>query len=803
MCGLILPAQSRRRASPTGRSAQRLLPGEPAAAVAEEQRPATRDRRRGPARAAAAAARRASAASQSSATSPTGTSRSRSPFPMTRTKPPSSERSSTIEPDRLADPQARRRTAARAAPGRAGRSGRGLERAPRPPRPSSVSGSRRGWRGRSMCWRDVDADQALAVGEPVEAPDARRASPERWSGARPGSPRPAAPRPGREVADGRVRRAIPAGGRAARRREVARGRRGRRAIVAGDEAALDAEVGRGSRRSPGRGGVAGRHVSPTRRGPSRHASRAVEQLAAPRRARRLRAAAEHRGELDDPARRGRARSTSVTVRPSRSRFAIRKWASAWAAICGRWVTHRTWWRRASAHRLRPIGSALRPPIPVSTSSKTSVGVSSASARTCLIASATRDSSPPEAIRASGRAGSPEFGASDEHDLVDAGRVERDARRRRARPPARPVGRRRAAERDVEHAVREAERDEHRADRVGRAPVPPRARATDSAAAAAATSPSSRASSRRGGVALRRRARAAARPRRPPARRGRSPRPRRRRSGARGRRSRESRSSSARELAPGRARRTRPARARLGGDVVELRLEAGEPVGQRLEPRVEPGQAARLVRRGRDRVAGAALRRPRAPRGASRCRGRSPRRAARRRAGPGSRRPRRRAAGPRRSPPPRARASSSRRASSRGSSSQLRERRPVRPPAVDRPGHRRRAAPSCPPNASSRSRCQRSSSRRCCSCWPWISTSGADRRRRAASRSPASSSRRAVDRPVAATSRTAISGSGMPVEQGLDAGDVGAVADERRVGARPESRARAHRSAGSCRRRSRR
>ena len=68
--------------------------------------------------------------------------------------------------------------------------------------------------------------------------------------------------------------------------------------------------------------------------------------------------------------RDRAGSTSVTVRPSRSRFAIWKWASAWAAICGRWVTHRTWCRRPRLHRLRPTGSALRPPIPVSISSNT-------------------------------------------------------------------------------------------------------------------------------------------------------------------------------------------------------------------------------------------------------------------------------------------------------------------------------------------------------------------------------------------------------------------------------------------------
>ena len=46
----------------------------------------------------------------------------------------------------------------------------------------------------------------------------------------------------------------------------------------------------------------------------------------------------------------------------------------------------------------------------------------------------------------------------------------------------------------------------------------------------------------------------------------------------------------------------------------------------------------------------------------------------------------------------------------------------------------------------------------------------------------SSSMRAVDRPPAATSRTAIERLGQTVEQGLDAGGIGAVADERRVGA---------------------
>ena len=89
--------------------------------------------------------------------------------------------------------------------------------------------------------------------------------------------------------------------------------------------------------------------------------------------------------------------------------------------------------------------------------------------------------------------------------------------------------------------------------------------------------------------------------------------------------------------------------------------------------------------------------------------------------------------------------------------ELLEGRPVGAPAATAAAIAPRS-PSSPPNASSRSRCQRSSRRRCCSCWPWISTSGPTV---AASR-PAvtvSSSRRATERPAAATSRTPMSGSG--------------------------------------------
>ena len=76
----------------------RLLAGQPAAAIAEEERAAAERARRGGARGARRADRRIQRPSQSRATSPTGTSRSLSPLPMTRTKAPSTERSSRSRP---------------------------------------------------------------------------------------------------------------------------------------------------------------------------------------------------------------------------------------------------------------------------------------------------------------------------------------------------------------------------------------------------------------------------------------------------------------------------------------------------------------------------------------------------------------------------------------------------------------------------------------------------------------------------------------------------------------------------------
>src|SRR4029078_5334677 len=114
-------------------------------------------------------------------------------------------------------------------------------------------------------WATAPRVRALALGEAVEAADARRATAQRrrrearvaW---------PAAARPRCEVADGGVLVPGPAGARSARRSEGGKvgavGAQGR-----GREAAFDAEVGEELVDRPVQGGW-GRHVSPTRRGPS-------------------------------------------------------------------------------------------------------------------------------------------------------------------------------------------------------------------------------------------------------------------------------------------------------------------------------------------------------------------------------------------------------------------------------------------------------------------------------------------------------------------------------------------------------
>ena len=70
---------------------------------------------------------------------------------------------------------------------------------------------------------------------------------------------------------------------------------------------------------------------------------------------------------------------------------------------------RTWKRSPSARSFSPTTVATRPPMPASTSSKMSVLPGWSAAASVLSASITRDSSPPDTMRASGRRSSPGFG----------------------------------------------------------------------------------------------------------------------------------------------------------------------------------------------------------------------------------------------------------------------------------------------------------------------------------------------------------------------------------------------------------
>ena len=107
--------------------------------------------------------------------------------------------------------------------------------------------------------------------------------------------------------------------------------------------------------------------------------------------------------------------------------------------------------RELAQLLADGAGGLTPPMPASTSSKTSVA-GPASAAAPISASITRESSPPEAISRSGPAGTPGFGRDQELDLVGAGRPEAVARgerggelgalhRQRAEPLAHGLGQR--------------------------------------------------------------------------------------------------------------------------------------------------------------------------------------------------------------------------------------------------------------------------------------------------------------------------------------------------------------------------
>ena len=140
-----------------------------------------------------------------------------------------------------------------------------------------------------------------------------------------------------------------------------------------------------------------------RRGGGRATSRRLPRASAtaPRRARRRRRSSRSprfaRSRLSDSSTSGpRLFSTTTCV-------------SANAATCARCVTHSTWCRAPSVASRRPTAMPASPPIPASTSSNTSVG--GASVSTTRAASIARESSPPDAARASGRGLSPGLGAS--------------------------------------------------------------------------------------------------------------------------------------------------------------------------------------------------------------------------------------------------------------------------------------------------------------------------------------------------------------------------------------------------------
>src|SRR5258706_1511347 len=104
-------------------------------------------------------------------------------------------------------------------------------------------------------------------------------------------------------------------------------------------------------------------------------------------------------------------STVASVPRAPGCLATRSCARACTATCGRCVTERTWWCFARVCRRRPTTSATAPPIPASTSSKTSVGTDASPERSTWIASERRESSPPEATLASGASAWPSCAAT--------------------------------------------------------------------------------------------------------------------------------------------------------------------------------------------------------------------------------------------------------------------------------------------------------------------------------------------------------------------------------------------------------
>ena len=131
-------------------------------------------------------------------------------------------------------------------------------------------------------------------------------------------------------------------------------------------------------------------------------------------------------------------SSSITPSPDSSSIRVslgspavlttRKWRSASAAICGRCVMQSSWVCSESRSSFSPSARAVRPPTPASTSSNTSVGRAERSRAASRTASAMRDSSPPDAVRAIGVAASPGFACRKQLDAVGAARARLALRR---------------------------------------------------------------------------------------------------------------------------------------------------------------------------------------------------------------------------------------------------------------------------------------------------------------------------------------------------------------------------------------
>src|SRR5512139_2460864 len=100
--------------------------------------------------------------------------------------------------------------------------------------------------------------------------------------------------------------------------------------------------------------------------------------------------------------------TPVATVPPAARFTTWRCCSAKAATCGRCVTQTTWETAARLFSRAPTRSATLPPIPVSISSNTSVRPPPPREAALRSDSITRESSPPEAVAASGRVSWPGF-----------------------------------------------------------------------------------------------------------------------------------------------------------------------------------------------------------------------------------------------------------------------------------------------------------------------------------------------------------------------------------------------------------